>query len=75
VKPAPGTRPEFTPLERHYRIDIDTIPPIIDREQWRLNIGRFVEKPLALTLDELKRFEPMHQFITLRASRIRLAVI
>jgi hypothetical protein len=65
VKPAPGTRPEFTPLERHYRIDIDTIPPVIDPEQWRLNIGGFVEKPLALTLDELKRFEPMHQFITL----------
>src|SRR6516225_6536266 len=33
VKPAPGTRPEFTPLERHYRIDIDTIPPVIDPEQ------------------------------------------
>jgi DMSO/TMAO reductase YedYZ molybdopterin-dependent catalytic subunit len=65
VKPAPGTRPEFTPLERHYRIDIDTIPPVIDPEQWRLNIGGFVEKPLALTLDELKHFEPMHQFITL----------
>jgi DMSO/TMAO reductase YedYZ molybdopterin-dependent catalytic subunit len=65
VKPAPGTRPEFTPLERHYRIDIDTIPPVIDPKQWRLNIGGFVEKPLALTLDDLKRFEPMHQFITL----------
>ena len=65
VKPAPGTRPEFTPLERHYRIDIDTIPPGIDPEQWRLNIGGFVEKPLALALDELKHFEPMHQFITL----------
>jgi len=24
VKPVAGTRPEFTPLERHYRIDIDT---------------------------------------------------
>src|SRR6516165_1833638 len=25
VEPAPGTRPELTPLERHYRIDINTI--------------------------------------------------
>src|SRR5262249_25434294 len=42
VKPAPGTRPEFTPLERHYRIDIDTIPPVIDPEQWRMKtIGFF----------------------------------
>jgi DMSO/TMAO reductase YedYZ molybdopterin-dependent catalytic subunit len=65
VKPAPGTRPEFTPLERHYRIDINTVPPAIDPQQWRLNIDGLVEKPLALTLDELQRFEPMHQFITL----------
>jgi hypothetical protein len=35
VKPAPGTRPEFTPLELHYRIDINTIPPKIDASQWR----------------------------------------
>ena len=65
VKPVPGTRPEFTPLERHYRIDIDTTPPVIDPQQWRLTIDGLVEKPLALTLDELQRFEPMHQFITL----------
>jgi DMSO/TMAO reductase YedYZ molybdopterin-dependent catalytic subunit len=65
VKPAPGTRPEFTPLERHYRIDIDEIPPVIDPQPWRLKIGGLIEKPLTLTLDELKRFEPMHQFITL----------
>ena len=65
VKAVPGTRPEFTPLERHYRIDIDTVAPIIDAQQWRLNIDGLVEKPLALMLDELRRFEPMHQFITL----------
>ena len=65
MKPVPGTRPEFTPLERHYRIDINTIASAIDPEQWRLNIDGLVEKPLALTLDELQRFEPTHQFITL----------
>ena len=65
VKPVPGTRPEFTPLERHYRIDIDTIPPVVDPQRWRLRIDGLVEKPLTLTLDELQRFEPMHQFITL----------
>src|SRR5260370_34969520 len=36
VKPAPGPRREFTPLERHYPIDIDTIPPVIDPEQGRV---------------------------------------
>lgn len=65
VKPAPGTRPEFTPLERHYRIDINTIPPNLNERQWRLKIAGLVEKPLALTLDDLRRYEPIHQFITL----------
>ncbi len=65
VKPAPGTRPEFTPLDRHYRLDINTTPPKIDGMIWRLKIGGLVEKPLSLTLDELRRYEPMHQFITL----------
>ncbi len=65
VKPAPGTRPEFTSLERHYRIDINTTPPKIDDMTWRLRIDGLVEKPLAFTLDQLKRYEPMHQFITL----------
>ncbi|MDA8388741.1 MAG: molybdopterin-dependent oxidoreductase [Nitrospiraceae bacterium] len=65
VLPAPGTRPEFTPLEKHYRIDIDTIPPEIDGRSWRLKIGGLVEKPLSLSLAELRRYGPMHQFITL----------
>src|ERR1700730_4124803 len=60
-----GTRPESTPHERHYRIDIDTIPPVVNPQRWRLNVDGLVEKPLTLTLDELQRFEPMHQFITL----------
>jgi DMSO/TMAO reductase YedYZ molybdopterin-dependent catalytic subunit len=65
VKPAPGTRPEYTPLERHYRIDINTTPPKIDGIIWRLKIGGLVEKPLSFTLDDIRHYEPLHQFITL----------
>jgi len=65
LTPAPGTRPEFTPLERHYRIDINTIPPAIDERQWRLTTSGLVEQPLALTLEDLRRYEPTHQFVTL----------
>ena len=62
VQPAPGTRPELTRLERHYRIDINTIPPKIDERQWRLQIAGLVQKPLTFTLQDLQRYEPMHQF-------------
>jgi DMSO/TMAO reductase YedYZ molybdopterin-dependent catalytic subunit len=65
VKPAPGTRPELTPADRFYRIDINTIPPEVDGQQWRLKIAGLMEKPLTLTLQDLQRYEPMHQFITL----------
>jgi DMSO/TMAO reductase YedYZ molybdopterin-dependent catalytic subunit len=66
VKSAPGTRPEFTPLEQHYRIDINTIPPAIKIDGWRLKISGLVESSLAFTLDDLRgSYEPSHQFITL----------
>jgi DMSO/TMAO reductase YedYZ molybdopterin-dependent catalytic subunit len=65
VKPVPGTRPEFTSLENHYRIDINTIPPKIDAQRWRLKIHGLVQQPLSLTVEDLRRYEPMHQFVTL----------
>jgi len=65
VQPAPGTRPEFTPVARHYRIDINTIPPKVDEREWRLKVTGLVEKSLALTMEDLKRYYPMHQFVTL----------
>lgn len=65
VQPAPGTRPEFTPLERHYRIDINTIPPKVDEGEWRLQVAGLVEKPLTFTLQDLQRYEAMNQFVTL----------
>ncbi len=65
VKPAPGNRPELTPVPDHYRIDINTAPPVVPEESWRLKIGGLVEQSLAFTLDDLRRYEPSHQFITL----------
>jgi DMSO/TMAO reductase YedYZ molybdopterin-dependent catalytic subunit len=65
VTPAPGTRAEFTALEDHYRVDTTTRAPVIDVRSWRLRVGGLVEKPLALTLEELRRMPPLAQFITL----------
>src|SRR5260370_573946 len=65
VKPAPGTRPELTTLEQHYRIDINTIAPAISEASWRLKISGVVESPSELRLEDLRRYEPTEQFITL----------
>lgn len=66
VKPVPGTRPELTPVEDHYRIDINTRPPAVEATTWRLRFGGLVAQPAAWSLDELRnRYTPIHQFITL----------
>ena len=65
VTPAPGTRAEFTPLERHYRIDIDSTPPEIDPQLWKLRVHGLVRRPLNFSLQHLRAYEPLHQLITL----------
>ncbi len=65
VTPVTGTRRELTPLEDHYRIDIDTRVPTIDVTRWRLKIGGLIDHPLEVTLDQLRHEEPLHQFVTL----------
>jgi DMSO/TMAO reductase YedYZ molybdopterin-dependent catalytic subunit len=64
--PAPGTRPEYPPLDDHYRIDINAIPSVIDGEGWTLPITGEVENPVTLTLDDIQNnYEAMDQYITL----------
>lgn len=65
VAPVAGTRAEFTPLDRHYRVDTNTRAPRIDGEQWRLKAGGLIQSPLAFTLDELRQHDPVHVFATL----------
>ena len=66
VKPVPGTRPEYTPVPDHYRVDIDLEPPGIDGATWQLKIGGMVAQPLSLSLAQLKQgYAARQQFITL----------
>jgi DMSO/TMAO reductase YedYZ molybdopterin-dependent catalytic subunit len=65
VVPVPGTRAEFTRLEDHYRIDTNTRPPEIDGDRWRLVVGSLVERPLALSLADIRALPATDQFVTL----------
>ena len=66
VQPVPGTRPEYTPLDEHYQIDINTTPPRIAEGEWRLKVHGEVDNPLELTLPELKdRYPEVGEFVTL----------
>ena len=61
----PGTRPELTSNQDFYRIDIDTRPPEVDVSTWRLKLSGLVNKPMALSLDELRSRKAYSQVITL----------
>ena len=66
VAPAPGTRPEYTEVEDHYKVFLRTEPTVIDIETWSLPITGLVANPLVLTLDDLQNnYQPRDQFITL----------
>ncbi len=66
VIPATGTRPEFTPVGDHYRIDINTIPPRISESEWKLSVGGLVDAPFEMTLADLKsKYQPIDEFVTL----------
>ena len=65
VVPVSGTRHELTALEDHYRVDVNTRAPALSRQRWRLRVTGLAGQPLNLALEELRRMEPLHQFVTL----------
>ena len=66
VAPAPGTRPEYTPLEDHYKVFIRSEPTRIDINTWTLPITGLVENPMVLTLDGIRNnYEPQSEYVTL----------
>jgi DMSO/TMAO reductase YedYZ molybdopterin-dependent catalytic subunit len=67
VVPAPGTRPEYTPLKDHYKVFIRTEPSIIDGASWVLPVTGLVANPLMLTIDDLRNnYQARDQYVTLR---------
>jgi DMSO/TMAO reductase YedYZ molybdopterin-dependent catalytic subunit len=66
VVAAPGTRPEYTPLEDHYRIDIlSGRLPAIDEATWTLPITGLVANEVNWTLDELRAMPARTDYITM----------
>ncbi len=65
IAPAPGTRPEVTSNEQFYRIDIDTTPPMIDVNTWRLSISGMFKKPVQLTYTDILEYPEVTEPVTL----------
>jgi DMSO/TMAO reductase YedYZ molybdopterin-dependent catalytic subunit len=65
ILPAPGTRPEITVADNFYRIDINTIAPVVDANSWQLNIMGLVNKPLNLRLEDIRSRPSISQIVTM----------
>ena len=66
VAPAPGTRPEYTPVEDHYQVFLRTEPTFIDISNWVLPIHGLVANPKELTIEEIRNNYPSRdQYVTL----------
>lgn len=72
VQPVPGTRPEYTPVRDHYRIDILSggLPSI--PEDYTLPITGLVANEVAWSLDEIKQMPSQDAFITMSCISNRL---
>jgi DMSO/TMAO reductase YedYZ molybdopterin-dependent catalytic subunit len=66
VTPAPGTRPEYTPLKDHYKVFIEVEPTEVDGSTWHLPITGLVENPLMLTQEDLRdNYQARSQYVTI----------
>jgi DMSO/TMAO reductase YedYZ molybdopterin-dependent catalytic subunit len=65
ITPAPGTRPELTPTEDFYKVDINLFPPRVQGDTWRLDALGLFERPRSFTLEELQAYPAVTEAITL----------
>jgi DMSO/TMAO reductase YedYZ molybdopterin-dependent catalytic subunit len=74
VSPVPGTRPEYTAVEDHYKVFLELEPTVIQAEGYLLPITGLVDNELMLTVDDLyNRFESFDQYVTLSCISGRVA--
>ena len=65
VTPAPGTRPEYTPVEDHYKVFLRTEPTFIEIATWTLPITGLVANPMEMTIEQIRAYPSRDQYITL----------
>ncbi len=64
VPAAPGTRAELTATQDFYRVDINALPPVVDKATWKLDVLGLFDRPRSLTLSDLAAYPAVTQTIT-----------
>lgn len=73
IEPVPGTRRELTSNEEFYRIDINSVPPVIDGASWQLEVAGLFRDPRPLSMAALLAYPAVTQPLTLSCISNRIA--
>jgi len=60
-----GRTPALTSTEAFYVVSKNVLDPIVDAQTWRLRVGGAVERPLQLTLEDLRALPSQEQVATM----------
>ena len=72
--PLEALRWDITPVGLHYLL-IHYDIPVIDPESWRLEVGGHVERPLTLSLADIRaRPFPAHSIVTATSTAVRARI-
>src|SRR5579859_1324389 len=60
-----GVSPEITPVDNFYVVSKNFSDPVVDASRWSLRVGGLVDKPLTLSLDQLRALPSVSQYVTM----------
>jgi len=60
-----GVSPEITPIPNFYIVSKNFSDPVVDEQGWSLSVGGAVDKPMKLSLAELRALPSATEYVTL----------
>lgn len=72
-EPVPGTRAEVTSNDDFYRIDINSVPPVVGLDKWFLDVTGLFRNARSLSLEDLMAYPAVTQALTLSCISNRVA--
>ena len=60
-----GISPEITPIENFYVVSKNFSDPVVDAQGWSLSVGGAVDKPLKLSLTDLRALPSSTEYVTM----------
>ena len=60
-----GISPDITPVDNFYVVSKNFVDPSVDGQTWRLHVGGMVDKPMTLSLGDLRAMTSVQEYVTL----------